>query len=202
MGVGVSPWLVGVLLVACAVATATQVATNGLASRQDRSREIAIEDTVEMVVQEVARCANGQAVLVLREKNGERRLPMPVGPSEAAALDRRLHGEKPDRPRLHELTGQSITALGGRVTRASIESQTMDKVFLGHVTLASTSGSIDLESRATDSVVLALESGAPILVSRELLQAVGVDPGDLVRGQNAQKARTSRHSPPAPVYRI
>ena len=201
MGVGVSPWLVGVLLVACAVATATQVASNTAVRAQD-AQVSSVEDSVEMVVQEVARCANGQAVLVLREKNGDRRLPMAVGPSEAAALDRRMHGEKPDRPRLHELTGQSITALGGRVTRASIESQTADKVFLGHVTLASGEGSVELESRATDSVVLALESGAPILVSRELLQAVGVDPGDLVRTQNAQKARTSRHSPPAPVYRI
>ena len=201
MGVGVSPWLVGVLLVACAVATATKVATASRANKQDVQVASAV-DSVEMVVQEVARCANGQAVLVLREKGGERRLPIAVGPSEAAALDRRLHGQKPDRPRLHELAGQSITALGGRVTRAVIESQTNDKVFLGHVTLASVSGSIELESRATDSVVLALESGAPILVSRDLLQNAGVDPSELVRGQNAQKARTSRHSPPAPVYRI
>ena len=201
MGVGVNPWLVGVLLVACAVATATQVATTSPASKPDAQVARGF-DSVEMVVQEVARCANGQAVLVLREKGGERRLPIAVGPSEAAALERRLHGEKSDRPRLHELTGQSITALGGRVTRAVIESQTNDKIFLGHVTLASVSGSIELESRATDSVVLALESGAPILVSRDLLQNAGVDPGELVRGQNAQKARTSRHSPPAPVYRI
>ena len=41
-----------------------------------------------------AGCGNGQAVLVLREKGGERRLPVPVGPTEAAALDRRLHGDK------------------------------------------------------------------------------------------------------------
>ena len=73
---------------------------------------------------------------------------------------------------------------------------------MGHVTLASQSGSIELESRATDSVVLALESGAPIVVYRELLQRAGVDPGELVRGQNAQKTRTSRHAPPAPVHRI
>ena len=200
MGSGVSPWLVAVLLVTCAVATASRVVVGVRPGLPGPSS--AVEDSVELVVQEVARCANGQAVLVLREKGGERRLAMPVGAADAAALERKLHGEKPDRPRLHELAGQSIAALGGKVTRASIETQTSDKVFLGHVTLASRGGQVELESRATDSVVLALEAGAPILVARDLLDRAGIDPSELQRGQNAQKARTSRHSPPAPVHRI
>ena len=196
MGGGVSPWLVAVLLVVCAVATASQIVAKG------GGAAAGIDDAVELVVQEVARCANGQAVLVLREKAGERRLPLPIGAAEAAALDRRVHGEKPERPRVHDLAGQSISALGGRVTRAYIGTQTTDKVFLGHVTISSRSGSVELESRAADSVALALDAGAPILVSRDLLQRAGVDPGELRRGQNAQKARTSRNAPPAPVHRI
>jgi bifunctional DNase/RNase len=198
MGGGVSPWLVAVLLVVCAVATASQVMNGGFR----RGAAAGIDDPVELVVQEVARCANGQAVLVLREKGGERRLPLPIGAAEAAALDRRVHGEKAERPRVHDLAGQSISALGGRVTRAYIGTQTTDKVFLGHVTISSRSGSADLEARAADSVALALDAGAPILVARELLQRAGVDPGELQRGQNAQKARTSRNAPPAPVHRI
>ena len=51
MGVGVNPWLVGVLLVACAVATASQVATTNTATRQDVHS--AVEDSVELVVQEI-----------------------------------------------------------------------------------------------------------------------------------------------------
>lgn len=201
MGSRLSPWLVVALVVTCAVAAASQVASHaGLFRRAAQAPSDG--ETVELVVHEVARCANGQAVLVLREKGGERRLAMPVGPSEAAALDRRLHGEKPDRPRLHDLAGNSIASLGGRVVRASIDLQTKDKVFLGHLTIASRHGSVQLESRATDSVVLALEAGAPIVAPRALLQSAGIDPRELGRGQNAKKARTARQSPAAPVHRI
>src|SRR5207247_652442 len=104
--------------------------------------------------------------------------------------------------RVHDLTAQTISSLGGRVLRASIESQTDDKVFLGHVTIAASAGAVDLESRAADSVALALEAGAPIVVSRPLFGRLAVDPGELRQRQNAQKARTSRNAPPAPVYRI
>ena len=187
------------LLIVGAVAALSQVAANGLPLRRG---ERPADESVELVVQEVARCANGQAVLVLREKTGDRRLPMPVGPAEAAALERRLHGEKSERPHLQELTASSIQALGGQVTRASIETIGTDKVFLGHLTVRGGSGSVELASRAADSVVLAMEAGAPIVVSRRLLDQSGVTPGELGRSYGAAKARSSRTAPPAPVYRI
>jgi bifunctional DNase/RNase len=199
MGGGISPWMVAVLLAVCGVAGVSQVAVNGL----PRFRQSAAADErIELVVQEVARCGNGQAVLVLREKDGERRLPVPVAPAEAAALDRRLHGEKSDHARLHDLANRSITALGGRVVRASIESLSGDRVFLGHLSVRGKAGSIELESRAPDSVALALDAGAPIVVTRQLLDQAGVNPSELSGSLNAQKARTSRTAPPAPVYRI
>ncbi len=199
MGSGVSPWLVGALLIACGAAATSQVVAH-------RARaplaDVASGEQVELVVQEVARCANGQAVLVLREKGGERRLPVPIGPAEATALDRRLHGERGDRPRSNELAASSIAALGGRVTRASIEQLTGEKVFLGHVTVAGQRGKVELESRAQDSVALALDAGAPILVSRSLLDQSGINPSELTRAHSAEKARSAHTSTPAPVWRI
>lgn len=198
MSGGVSPKLVVVLLGACALAAASQLLVNG--RRGDRGA--APDDQVELVVQEVARCGNGQAVLVLREKDGERRLTMPASATEAAAIDRRLHGEKADRPQLPDVTGASIHSLGGRVTRASIESVTTDKVFLGHLTVRGGAGAVDLESRAVDSVTLALEASAPIVVKRSLLEEAGILPSELSLTRGAAKARSAHASPPAPVHRI
>jgi bifunctional DNase/RNase len=201
MGGRASPWLVRALVLSCGVATVSELAVRRQARALERESG---EERVELVVHEVARCANGQAVLVLREKGGEWRLPIPVGAAEAAALDRRLHGEKLARPRLHDVTSASIAALGGRVVRASIDAQAVDKVFLARVTVVGNGREVDLESRGPDAIALALEAGAPILVTRALLQSAGVDPTELERGEGAQKAGTgsSRHAPPAPVFPI
>jgi bifunctional DNase/RNase len=47
-----------------------------------------------LTVQELMRCSNGRAVLVLREKEGERRLLVPISPDEARSLDQRLRGQR------------------------------------------------------------------------------------------------------------
>src|SRR5436305_665103 len=83
-----------------------------------------------------------------------RRLPMPLGPAEAAVIDRRLHPEAPSGPHLEELASASIDALGGRVLRASIESMGEGKTFFGHLTVRGAGGTVELESRAADAVAL------------------------------------------------
>jgi bifunctional DNase/RNase len=155
---------------------------------------------VELVAQEIVRCANGQAVLVLREKHGDRRLPIPVSSSEAAAIEQRLTGEAALQ---RNLASASIHALGGRVVRASIDAVGSDRAFLGHVSIAGSAGTVELPAGPQESVALALDARAPIVAAREVLDAAAVSPGELRSLGDLDTARsTSRDTQPVPLLKI
>jgi bifunctional DNase/RNase len=88
------------------------------------------------------------------------------------------------------------------VVRASIDSVTADRIFLGHVTLSGSTKAVDLETRAADSIALAMDSGAPIVVAREVLERAGINPSELLHMGHAQPSRAARQPAPAPVHRI
>jgi bifunctional DNase/RNase len=180
---------VGAVLLCCAAA-----GTCRLLLAQDDA------EPVELVVQEIVRCANGQAVLVLREKHGERRLPVPLGSGEAAAIEQRLAGEASLQ---RDFASASIRALGGRVVRASIDAVARDRVFLGHVSIAGNAGAVEVPAAPQDSVPLALDARAPIVAAREVLDAAAISPGELRSLGELGAARTiSRDTQPAPLLKI
>lgn len=157
---------------------------------------------VELEVDEIARCNNGQAVLVLRERDGDRRLPIPITSAEAATLEKRLRatGAIPAGHDQGELARSALSALGGKVLHASIDAVTRDHTFLGHVTLAQGRTSLDLDARPTDSIALALDARAPIYVSPEVLAVAGLTPGEARSLIEASRGRSS--GGPVPVLSL
>jgi bifunctional DNase/RNase len=157
-------------------------------------------ESVELVAQEIVRCANGQAVLVLREKHGDRRLPIPVSSGEAAAIEQRLTGGEALQ---RDLASVSIRALGGKVVRASIDAVGRDRVFLGHVSIAGSGGAVEVPAGPQDSVPLALDARAPIVAAREVLDAAAISPGELHNLGDLDTARSiSRDTQPLPLLKI
>lgn len=162
---------------------------------------------VQLVVEELARCSNGRAVLVLREKDGARLLAVPVSPDEARALDPRLRGERPTRgtAKAQELASGAIRALGGRVLRASIDGviperageiqATSSQGFESHVTVARGKGRLDVEAAPADAVALALEQGAAIFAARRVLDRAGITRDEAAALGEDHKARASVRGP-------
>ena len=62
----------------------------------------------------------GHGIVELKEKDGERRLPIVIGLLEIYAIHRRVHNEPPPRPMTHELFGDVLDALGVTIERAVI----------------------------------------------------------------------------------
>jgi bifunctional DNase/RNase len=144
---------------------------------------------VEMTVREVVRTSNGRAVLILQERGGERRLPVLVTAQEAGSLERRrLPGAPPT------LAFRSIAAMGGKVSAALIDSVDPGRGFRGRVTFSRFLGPAELALRATEAIALALDAGAPIQVTRELLDAAGISAGDL-RGAQAVTRDAAKEQP-------
>ncbi len=147
---------------------------------------------LELAVEDLVRVRGGRAVLVLVEKGGERRLPVPLSNAEATQIDAALHGGK-------ALAPGALEALGGRVVGASIDDIAEGRGFRGHVSLRAKGGEVRVDAAAGEALALAIEAGARLWVDAAILDAVGIARDDL-RGKRARNLHREVH--PAPVLGI
>ncbi len=136
-------------------------------------------DTREMVVEKVEPVRNGERIdLYLKEKNGSRRLVMAVGQSEALAIFADLNASAPstrriESPRTYDLMRSLVQELGGSVDRV-IVNNVSDTTFYAKVIMNGASGPVEVESRPSDAIALALRAKAPIFAEVSVLEKAGV----------------------------
>lgn len=114
-------------------------------------------------------------LLVLREHEGMRLLPITIGRYEASAIHRARQGVPTARPSVHELLAMVIVRLGGALVRVVIHDLRED-TFFAQLELMSPRGLLEVDCRASDAVALALQVPCPILVAEEVLERAGVVP--------------------------
>jgi uncharacterized protein len=109
-------------------------------------------------------------VVLLQDPETERIVPIWIGLPEAEAIARSLEGVSVPRPMTHDLLASVIAGLGGRVVEVVILEQ-RGGTYYGSVRLIRSGGNerVDLDARPSDAMALALRTGAPIRVARELL---------------------------------
>ena len=111
-------------------------------------------------------------VVILREKEGTRLLPIWIGPAEASAIAMELQGIKAPRPMTHDLLKSVITGLGATVRRILI-SGLKEKTYFAELWLAREDHLFQLDARPSDSIALALRVHAPIFTDDDLLEQGG-----------------------------
>jgi len=107
-------------------------------------------------------------VVILREKAGERILPIWIGQAEAESIVIEMHQIHRDRPLTHDLCKNIITQLGATLLRVDVTS-VVSRTYHAELQLASRDGSVVIDARPSDGIALALRFNAPIFVSDELL---------------------------------
>ncbi len=129
-------------------------------------------------------------VVILREKEGDRVLPIWIGPAEASAIAMEMQGLKPPRPMTHDLLKQVILGLGATVRRILI-SALKDKTYYAELWLAREDHVFQLDARPSDSIALALRVNAPIFTDPSLLEQGAVETGEPPSGSglDADKLR-------------
>ncbi len=110
-----------------------------------------------------------QNIVVLRELDGERILPIWIGPGEAQAIRRILSEEPFPRPLTHDLLFLAIEGLKAKVTRILI-ADLRENTFFASIILERDSEVLSIDARPSDSVALGLRAKAPIFVNEKLLQ--------------------------------
>ena len=136
--------------------------------------EMTLEDVLVHAPDEESRRRPEQAIVLLRERDGERRLPIWIGAPEGAALAFRLHDEAPPRPLTSDLMAELVRTLGGRVEQVAV-TRLEENVFYASITV----GGRELDARPSDAINLAVRTGAPILVEPRVLEQAALPPDGL-----------------------
>ncbi len=109
-------------------------------------------------------------IVVLKEKNGSRVLPIIIGLVEAASIKMRLAGIKPPRPLTHDLLYSTIESLGCAVEKVIID-KLEDSTFHAKLVIKIDSGAFRVvDSRPSDCLAISVRAKAPIFVEEEILK--------------------------------
>ena len=111
-------------------------------------------------------------MVVLGEHDGERRLPIWIGPFEADAIQMALEGTQPHRPMTHDLALRLIEPLGGTVQHIVIN-RIAEATFYAEITLVANGQTHVIDARPSDAIALAVRNGAPIYVARAVFDTAG-----------------------------
>ncbi|NPV75619.1 MAG: bifunctional nuclease family protein [Anaerolineae bacterium] len=139
---------------------------------------------VEVVIDSVrVSLTNQQRIVVLRENNAERYLPIWIGPYEAEAITIALQEVEVARPQTHDLLKNVLKSLNARLSRVEIISLRED-VFYGNLVVETDGQIINIDSRPSDAIALAVRWHVPILVAQEVLQIAGIIPEQEIAEQD------------------
>ncbi len=129
---------------------------------------------IEVKVVNVAIDVNSKMpVIVLKEKGGEKTLPIWIGLFEAQAIALALENVKPPRPLTHDLAKSLIEKLKGKVDKVVI-SDLKNNTFYAHILIKQNGKTIDVDSRPSDAIALALRLDVPIFVNEIVLDKVRI----------------------------
>lgn len=126
-------------------------------------------------------------VVILKEKDGERVLPIWIGPAEAQAIARELAGQRFQRPLTHDLIASIVEGLKARVTRVVI-ADLKDNTFFAQLLVDRDGEVVVVDARPSDSLAVALRCGADIFVNEKLL----AEPGEQDEPTEEEKAQELR----------
>jgi bifunctional DNase/RNase len=109
-------------------------------------------------------------LIVLKEKGGERILPIVIGLAEASAIKLKISGFTPPRPLTHDLLHVTIEHLHAAIEKILID-KLEENTFHAKIVLKTTSGeSKVIDARPSDSIALAVRAHAPIFVEDEIIK--------------------------------
>ena len=121
----------------------------------------------------VSQSQSGAYALVLAEENGDRRIPIIIGPIEAQSIAIQLEGLKPPRPLTHDLFKNLATAFEIKVTEVVIY-KLEEGIFYSELICMRDNKQIIIDSRTSDAVALSLRFDCPIYTTDEILQRAGI----------------------------
>jgi hypothetical protein len=128
-----------------------------------------MRDLCEVVVKGLALDRESNSpIVILKDRGTTQALPIWIGYFEANAIALEIEKVKTPRPMTHDLMADLIARLGGRLSRVVVH-DLQENTFLAAIVLERDGNDILVDSRPSDAIALALRTGSPIFVTREVL---------------------------------
>src|SRR3989304_5768326 len=144
---------------------------------------------IEMTVESIrVSLVNYQRVLILKEKSTDRYLPIWIGPAEADSIAYELQKVAVARPLTHDLMKSIIGELGAQVTSIVINDLAND-TFYARIVLDAGGRYLEVDSRPSDAIALAVRVKVPIFAAETVLEKAGIvmEPEALKGGEGAPR---------------
>lgn len=116
-------------------------------------------------------------VVVLREVESDRYLPIWIGPFEADAITIALQGVDIPRPLTHDLLKRVIDEVGGNVSHIFV-SDLRDDTFYARIVMDVNGRHAEIDSRPSDAIALAVRAKVPVYVVEDVMERAGVEPSE------------------------
>jgi len=130
---------------------------------------------IEMTVESVrVHMLSTQHVVILRDLERERFLPIWIGPWEANAIAMKLQGLTPERPLTHDLFAGVLEELGASI-REVVIADLADETFHARILLEAGGRIHEVDSRPSDALALAVRTGVRIYAAEDVLERAGVE---------------------------
>lgn len=118
-----------------------------------------------------------QRIVILRERDAERYLPIWIGVYEAEAITIALQEVEVARPLTHDLMKNVFSSLNAQILRVEVTAL-RDETFFGNIVTEVDGQTINIDARPSDALNLAVRANVPILVARQVMDAAGIIPED------------------------
>jgi len=115
-----------------------------------------------------------QPIVLLKTADGNKFLPIWIGHPEAAAILMKLQGASAPRPMTHDLLTQILEQLQARLVKIAV-TELRDNTFYALITLAIDGTEVEIDSRPSDAIALAVRAGAPIFAADDVIEESGIE---------------------------
>ncbi|MDX6647233.1 MAG: uncharacterized protein QOK40_2960 [Miltoncostaeaceae bacterium] len=115
-----------------------------------------------------------QPIVLLKTVSGNKFLPIWIGHAEAAAILMKLQGAQTPRPMTHDLVSDILGELNAQVAKITV-TELKDNTFYALITLKSNSSEIEVDSRPSDALALAVRTNAPIFAADKVIEDSAIE---------------------------
>ncbi|GAB4473863.1 MAG: bifunctional nuclease family protein [Anaerolineales bacterium] len=160
------------------------------------------EEMIEVVIDSIrVSLMSQQRIVILREVNAERYLPIWIGVYEAEAITIALQEVEVARPLTHDLLKNIFHVFNARLIRVEVAAL-KDDTFYGNIIAEVNGKSVSIDARPSDALNLAVRAHVPIFVAKSVMDIAGVVPEKDLQSQTQETTTTSPSSKPIPEDEI
>ena len=115
-----------------------------------------------------------QPIVLLKTADGNRFLPIWIGHPEAAAILMKLQGASTPRPMTHDLVTEILSQLDAQVVRITV-TELRENTFFAEITVQQDGSEIQIDSRPSDAIALAIRAEAPIFAADDVIEESAIE---------------------------